>query len=111
MVVWFVWGAELSLTPAMCSCWMRPRGRSRARRGRCCRCAEPRLAGPTHAWCLRHRNKTASTPDSSGFSILGTGLARVHDLLDEMAVRSADKSSGGKATTCLYKVAILFLCR
>jgi hypothetical protein len=66
---------------------------------------------PRGAWCLRHHGKTASTPDSSGFSILGTGLARVHDLLDEIVVRSADESSGGKAITCLYKVAILFLCR
>nr|CAZ96093.1 hypothetical protein Sh053A11g_030 [Saccharum hybrid cultivar R570] len=74
--------------------------------------SESRLASwPCARWCLRRRGMTASTPESACFSIHGAGLARVHDLPDEMLLRIAEKRTSGKATTWLCKVPILFLYR
>jgi hypothetical protein len=74
--------------------------------------SESRLASWLCAqWCLRRHGKTASAPESADFSIHGAGLARVHDLLNEMLLRIAEKRTSGKATTCLCKIPILFLYR
>lgn len=71
---------------------------------------EPRAGAPTPPPAIA--NGSSSMREANGMekpTLISSSHA--HQLLDEMLMRSVERSSGGKATTFLCKVAILFLYR